>query len=1099
VSNTITISGIPTQSGVFTYTITLAGCGPDIIKTGTINVTPAASVASVTGASPLCIGGSATYTANSVVLSGGTGTWSSSNTAIATVDASGNVTGVNAGTCNIKYTISGGCGGVISAEKSVTINPNASIGSVTGSNDPICIGGTTLFKAIGVVTGGGTGAWSSSNTAIATVDGTGVVTGISAGTCTITYTITGGCGGIVSQSKNVSVYPNASINSVTGTTPLCINATATYSANAVVLSGGTGAWSSSNTAVAIVDVTGLVTATGAGTCNIIYTVTSGCGGTASAQQPLTVSPNANAGVISGTTPVCIGSTPQYTTSGTTGGTWTSTNTAIATVNPSTGVVTAVGAGSCNIVYTLTGVCGTALIAMKAITVNPNASIASVTGNTPLCINATANYSANSVNLGGSGSGTWSSSNPAIATVDAAGLVRGVSAGSCNIIFTINGGCGSPVSAQQAVTIYPNASVASVSGNTPMCVYETATYTTTGVVLGGGTGAWSSSNSTVATVDPSTGVVTAVSDGTCNISYKITGGCSGIKSAQQTLIVRAHEWTGAIDRAWEKDGNWCGKVPTASTDVRIPASAPNQPIIGAGVAAVCHSITIDAGASVNITAGLPSPLTDGGSLNVGNTITNNAGINGLTIGSAAGSPNGTLVFHNAPSSPVLATVEMYTKAYYDPAGPTGYKYKWQFFGIPLQGPVPPSPTCDGSYVRENDESQKISSGTAAWTNASSLSSFRGYEITQTSPKTLYFQGQLTNSNYTYPITYSPSGAYPGNNILGNSYTAAIDIRNMTFGANTEAAVYLYNTGSFADWQSNSGGTANGTNPGQYTASTPGTAGTGGIPIEIPSMQGFMVKCTANSTFTFNYSWVKSNSTVQRVKAFRTSERPKTFTIIDVQGKRYGDRMWIFSDPLCSHTFNNGWDGRKFLGSGLTPQLYALESDGSYQIEAVDDMNNTYLGFKPGEDASYTLTFTHTANTNDRYTKGIYLVDLVTDKVTDISQSGSQYAFTATSSDPEKRFKIVTSNVPGFNIPTSLPTITDKSEIAVFNNDKIIFVTNHSSSSGQLSVYDITGRLVEQVSFKAMEEKAVHTQLPVGVYIAKATTNTLEVTKRLIIRK
>jgi hypothetical protein len=164
-----------------------------------------------------------------------------------------------------------------------------------------------------------------------------------------------------------------------------------------------------------------------------------------------------------------------------------------------------------------------------------------------------------------------------------------------------------------------------------------------------------------------------------------------------------------------------------------------------------------------------------------------------------------------------------------------------------------------------------------------------------------------------------------------------------------------------------------------------------------------------------------------------------------------------------------------------------------------MNNTYLGFKPGEDASYTLTFTHTANTNDRYTKGIYLVDLVTDKVTDISQSGSQYAFTATSSDPEKRFKIVTSNVPGFNIPTSLPTITDKSEIAVFNNDKIIFVTNHSSSSGQLSVYDITGRLVEQVSFKAMEEKAIHTQLPVGIYIAKATTNTLEVTKRLIIRK
>jgi hypothetical protein len=571
----------------------------------------------------------------------------------------------------------------------------------------------------------------------------------------------------------------------------------------------------------------------------------------------------------------------------------------------------------------------------------------------------------------------------------------------------------------------------------------------------------------------------------------------------TVVIRSSgTWLGITNTDWFTASNWCGGVPTSSTDVYIPTGVTYQPTIVYSSSfpdgAVCKSLTIHNGAKVTIAAG-SSSTTPGGSLNVQNTITNNAGVDGLTIKSAANWPNGTLIFHNAPSSPVLATVEMYTKAYYDPAGPTGYKYKWQFFGIPLQGPVQPSPTCDGSYVRENDESQKISSGTAAWTNASSLSSFRGYEITQMSPKTLYFKGSLINSNYTYPITYSPSGAYPGNNILGNSYTAAIDIRNMTFGANTEAAVYLYNTGSFADWQSNSGGTANGTNPGQYTASTPGTAGTGGIPIEIPSMQGFMVKCITNSTFTFNYSWVKSNTTVQRVKAFKTSERPKIFTIIDVQGKRYGDRMWIFTDPLCSHTFNNGWDGRKFLGSSLTPQLYAVEPDGSYQIEAVDDINNTYLGFKPGEDASYTLIFTHTANTNDRYTKGIYLIDLVSDKVTNISQSGSQYTFAVSSSDPENRFKIITGTTSKMNVSTALPTTYSKSDINVFNNDRTIIIDNKSSASGQLSIYDMTGRQVEYVDFGAMEEKIVHTQLPFGVYIAKATTNTIKITKRLIIGK
>ncbi len=204
-----------------------------------------------------------TYTANSVVLAGGTGAWSSSNTAIATVNSSGLVTGVAAGSCNIIYTITGGCGGTVSAQQSVTINPNASIASVTGTS-PLCIGGTTTYTANSVVLSGGTGAWSSSNTGIATVNSSGLVTGMAAGNCNIIYTITGGCGGTKSAQQSVTITPNASITSVTGASPLCIGGTATYTANTVVLSGGTGAWSSSNTGIATVNSSGLVTGVAAG-------------------------------------------------------------------------------------------------------------------------------------------------------------------------------------------------------------------------------------------------------------------------------------------------------------------------------------------------------------------------------------------------------------------------------------------------------------------------------------------------------------------------------------------------------------------------------------------------------------------------------------------------------------------------------------------------------------------------------------------------------------------------------------------------------------------------------------------------------------------
>jgi len=106
----------------FTYTITATGCIPNETITGSITVTPAASIGSVTGTTLLCVGGTATYVANSVVLSGGIGAWSSSNIAIATVDPStGLVTGVAAGACNIIYTITGGCSGTKTAQQAITI------------------------------------------------------------------------------------------------------------------------------------------------------------------------------------------------------------------------------------------------------------------------------------------------------------------------------------------------------------------------------------------------------------------------------------------------------------------------------------------------------------------------------------------------------------------------------------------------------------------------------------------------------------------------------------------------------------------------------------------------------------------------------------------------------------------------------------------------------------------------------------------------------------------------------------------------------------------------------------------------------------------
>ncbi|WP_281231469.1 T9SS sorting signal type C domain-containing protein [Flavobacterium gelatinilyticum] len=113
------------------------------------------SVTSVTGSSPICIGNTTTYSANGVVLGNGTGAWSSSNTNIATVNASGVVTAVSAGTANIIYTISGGCGGTASAQQAITVNPSHTITAASNQNACQNTAMTNITMTLG---GGATGA-----------------------------------------------------------------------------------------------------------------------------------------------------------------------------------------------------------------------------------------------------------------------------------------------------------------------------------------------------------------------------------------------------------------------------------------------------------------------------------------------------------------------------------------------------------------------------------------------------------------------------------------------------------------------------------------------------------------------------------------------------------------------------------------------------------------------------------------------------------------------------------------------------------------------------------------------------------------------------
>jgi len=221
--------------------------------------------------------------------------------------------------------------------------------------------------------------------------------------------------------------------------------------------------------------------------------------------------------------------------------------------------------------------------------------------------------------------------------------------------------------------------------------------------------------------------------------------------------------------------------------------------------------------------------------------------------------------------------------------------------------------------------------------------------------------------------------------------------------------------------------------------------------------------------------------------------KVITRIDVTSAHAADRMWIFTEPTCTRNFDNGWDGFKMMGLALNPQLFAMEKDGNYQINAVPTINETYLGFQAGQDTDYTLKFTQ-QNVAAAYNK-VYLMDLLEGYITDITADGSEYSFSAESTPaPVKRFKIVT-NI-GF---TTSKTEIGNGQLKVYNSNQTLFVENLSDQKGTLTLYDLKGIVLKIVPYNANKVTYISTQgLIPGAYLAKAQNGINQVIEKIIIR-
>jgi len=382
------------------------------------------------------------------------------------------------------YLAHDGCGNKYISDMSNNVIRVIQPGYVIGGSHRVCVGSTTMLS---YPVSGGT--WSSSASGVASVgSGSGIVTGVSAGTATITYTTTCGYATFL-----MSVDP---LPTISGNLSLCLQ-------GSTVLSGTPtgGSFSSGSPNVNVLNTTPgtcQVTGLAVGIATITYTSPAGC----TATVAVSVDAPAN---ITGPHNVCVGATIGLSSSPAMYGTWSTTSTH-ASVGSTTGIVTGISAGTAVITYT--NACG---MWFYQITVMARPGI---TGNRPLCVGTHITLTGTPVG------GSWSGSNSVASVGVSSGIVTGLSGGTVTLTYTNLAGCTATV----VVTI--NATPP-ITGSGTLCMDGTTTLSTSPAT--GGT--WTSSDNTVATVGTSSGIVTGVAGGVVTITY--TDGC-GFSVYQMTV-------------------------------------------------------------------------------------------------------------------------------------------------------------------------------------------------------------------------------------------------------------------------------------------------------------------------------------------------------------------------------------------------------------------------------------------------------------------------------------------------------------------------------------------------------------------------------------
>lgn len=476
--------------------------------------------------------------------------WASSSTAAATVTGAGLATGVAAGST----TITAGLAGIHGSTTLTVTAPTISSIVVTPDGLTLGIGISQQYTATAIYSDGSTAdlvsgvTWSSSASAVASINPAGLVTTAAAGTATITAQL-----GSFTDTTVLTVVPAHLISISVSPTPVSMAVGTDQQFSAVgsfddgstqLLSSAT--WSTSSTSVATIDLAGLATAVGTGTATIKASSGSVSGTaaltvTGATVTSLTVTPaNSNMPVsttkqFTATATFSDGSSQDVTASAL----WGSSNPAAASIN-SQGLVSSVAAGATTVSAVLGSTTGTTTLTVTTVNLVGIAIVPSnprIEAHTFVKFTAVGTFSDGST--GGNLAGVaWKSSTAKVASMRGSGLAFGKRTGTTTITATSSGLKGTTTLTVSNGTLV---SLAVTPANSTVSTGGTQQFTATGTFSDGTTqditvsAHWSSSSASVATIANAPG--TAGLATTAGVGTTMIGANSGGITNSTSLTVK----------------------------------------------------------------------------------------------------------------------------------------------------------------------------------------------------------------------------------------------------------------------------------------------------------------------------------------------------------------------------------------------------------------------------------------------------------------------------------------------------------------------------------------------------------------------------------